>query len=1253
MNRFLYLSVVLTVGLLFSGKASAQSNYGEIRGKVIDVKTKAPVEFLDVIVQQDGITKGGGFTDENGNYTVKALGPGEYTVTAKHLEYQDEVITGVLVTSNNITYVNIEMRKADATELGEVVKRVYKTPLVEKDKNQKSFSDKDIVKLPTRSIGAIAQTSSAVNMTSGGGISFLGQRTDGTRVFVDGVAVIGSSSLPQAGQGQIDIIQSGVPAQYGDFTGGAINITTKGPSRFYRSSFEIISSSMFDRYHYNHIEYSAVGPLIIKNKGGGEEEYVALGYQFAGNIIYANDPDPRFGGMYVVKDDVLERIKENPLSPNPQGSGFVPSSSFLTANDFVREQARRNVDRLDAIAQGKLEYQPNKNTTITFYGSYNYTKALNFNYTHYLLNNEENSQTTLQTYRTYLKFTQRLRTQSADDKENEKKSLISDAFYTVRLDYQTYLTRTENPRHKDNIFDYGYVGQFTSHKAPAYTYQTSSQVFIDQKGDTVTRRGYWELTNKFVDTLITFRRSELNPLRANYTTNFFDNADELGQTVRFQTQILEGLGLLNGFSIPNTYSLWYNPGTVNVFFEKTQYERFTAYAMGEATLNLTNSHDLQFGIQYEQNIASRYAVGATQLWQLMPLLTNRHIEDLDKTTSEGIVYGGIHVYDEQGRFLDTVNYNTRINYGSQSTFDKNLRQKLIDEGRRDNNGNLYTETSFIDVNSLSPEDFSIDMFSADDLWNNGNTFIAYYGYDYKGNRQRVQPSLNAFLNDPQNRAVGSFSPIYSAAWVQDKFAFKDLIFRLGVRVERYDANQSVLKDPYSLYPIVTKGEVADLNGTAVNHPDNIGDDYAVYVNNTEQPTRIVGYRDENTWYDANGVQVNSPDVIAVETSSGRIQPMLSDPQNQIITSESFVDYDPQVNVLPRVWFSFPITTEAQFFANYDVMAQRPADGITFLPINQIFFLEQTQGGTIANGSLKPRIRTNYELGFKQKLNDYSAISIIAQYSENRNDFGLIRVYQAYPISYNTYSNIDFSTSKSFRTEYELRGKGRVSLSANYTLQFADGTGSNINSQAALIQANQPNLRTLYPLEGLDVRHKFMAILDYSFEDKANYTGPVWFGKQVFANAGANFIITAKSGTPYTRNQLAISSAQGPLGRVQRSPIDGNPNGSRLPWQFKIDANLTKSFTITKKNPKEYRSKEIQFQAYIWVQNLLNNKIIENVYAYTGLPNDDGYLNSPQGQQYISEQINAQSFVDLYKISMDNPGNYAVPRMARLGVRMYF
>ena len=44
------------------------------------------------------------------------------------------------------------------------------------------------------------------------------------------------------------------------------------------------------------------------------------------------------------------------------------------------------------------------------------------------------------------------------------------------------------------------------------------------------------------------------------------------------------------------------------------------------------------------------------------------------------------------------------------------------------------------------------------------------------------------------------------------------------------------------------------------------------------------------------------------------------------------------------------------------------------------------------------------------------------------------------------------------------------MRASYTLQFADGTGSDPNAAARLIATDQPNLRTIYPYN-YDQRHK--------------------------------------------------------------------------------------------------------------------------------------------------------------------------------------
>ena len=78
-----------------------------------------------------------------------------------------------------------------------------------------------------------------------------------------------------------------------------------------------------------------------------------------------------------------------------------------------------------------------------------------------------------------------------------------------------------------------------------------------------------------------------------------------------------------------------------------------------------------------------------------------------------------------------------------------------------------------------------------------------------------------------------------------------------------------------------------------------------------------------------------------------------------------------------------------------------------------------------------------------------------------------------------------------------------------------------------------------------------------------------------------------------------------------------------------------------------------FNVYFEFTNLLNTMNVTAVYPYTGTANDDGYLSAPEWQNAISQQVNEQSFRDLYTISMDNPYRYSAPRTIRLGVMFNF
>jgi hypothetical protein len=282
------------------------------------------------------------------------------------------------------------------------------------------------------------------------------------------------------------------------------------------------------------------------------------------------------------------------------------------------------------------------------------------------------------------------------------------------------------------------------------------------------------------------------------------------------------------------------------------------------------------------------------------------------------------------------------------------------------------------------------------------------------------------------------------------------------------------------------------------------------------------------------------------------------------------------------------------------------------------------------------------------LSKSSALTISAYYREMKNMIQLSKLYFASPTTYRTYDNIDFGTVKGFSLTYDLRRTGNVRLTASYTMQFADGTGSGSTSNAELSNTDQPSLRFILPLD-FDQRHTISVSMDYRYKDGSDYNGPMLWGKPILANAGANVVLKATSGTPYTRQKSPTQEAAaiGWQSNGQRA-VEGAVNGARTPWQMRIDLKLDKDFNV-KINDK----KKLALNVYLQIQNVLNTQNIIAVYRATGNANDDGFLQSANGKQLSASQVDQQAFVDQYYIKMQNPNNYSLPRRSRLGIRLDF
>lgn len=1227
--------------------AFAQTNFADYRVSTTDPDGK-PLEGVKVRLYLNDILKADEITDSDGNALFQTLSPGTYRVELTKEGFSPYKMEGVELSAG----LNEPLKVPMTTRMGDVVITTKaKAKVIQLEKNEQTVSGAAQLNSGRRGVAALTSTNSAI-IESRQGISVRGTRADGNGTFIDGVRAIGGGAIPSLGVDQLSVNIGGIPAMYGDLTGGAFSYTSKSATEKFVSIFEGITSTGLDPYGYNTLEGFFAGPLWVKEKKNAEgktERNVVLGFTLNGNVGYYGDPDPTRTGVYVLKEEKLRDLENQPLVFTP--NGFVHRAAYLRESDFDLLAARPTSQQYNGNLIGKLEFNPTKDINVTAFASYNYGGGRAA--TNTIMNFENNARIDNQTFRAYLAFRQNFKL--------SKESTIKSAFYTIRAEYQNTFSQSRHAKHLDNVFDYGYIGAFQAFPTPVFAYSNydaqqdpnkTPRIVRDQNGNIVQLRNYWEQVG-FVDTALRFSASDLNPVRAKYTQNVYDFYDQLGATIANPLTILMNQGLLNGYNPNNVYSLWATPGTEVGSWGKSQTERYSLFALGQMqvkpkTVNgrERTPHDLQAGFYYEQNFNRGYTLNANGLWILMRQLANKHISELD-------INNPILSYDANGVFTDTVRYNRLINYTDQSTFDRNLRNKLIAAGAKDVYGNAINESTFIDVNSYSPDQFDLTMFSADELLNNGNPYVNYFGYDYTGERKiNSKLSINDFLNNRSERNIGAFQPIYIAAWIQDQFQFKDLIFRMGLRMERYDANQSVLKDPYSLYPIRTAGEVTEINGLKIEHPGNVSSDAYVYVNDMQSPTRIIGYREGDRWFNADGSEQRNPEFLANQTSNGKIAPYLVDINKQEVTEKTFVDYTPAINLLPRIWFSFPLEPKKKtFYVSYDVLAQRPNAGASFVTIDDVYFLKFRQGTTLANGSLNSRMKTDYEVGYKQIFGSKGnkGLELSASYSEIRNDFGLFQVNQAYPVTYTTYRNIDFATITGFRGNFSVRDLGAMSVSVSYMLQFADGTGSNISSQQALIASNQPNLRTVIPLGELDIRHNLKLSTTWAWaggrdpiSKKNLYTGPKLWDKEILKFTSINIIANTYSGGPYTPTVRAVQ-----IGAVDRAQIKGVPFGARLPWQYNFDLNFTKGFQLTRNGAKN----PLNFQVFLWVNNVLNTWNVLGVFPFTGQPNDDGFLNSPQGQLLVKTQVDTQSYIDLYRLLLNSQTqNWNAPRTIRLGVR---
>lgn len=225
--------VALGFSLLIMCTAAFSQN-SEIKGIVKEKSTGEPMYNVNVYVEVGGVPYGTS-TDTNGKYTIKPLNSGVYTVRAKSLGYDDIVTTNVKLTSDKITYVDIDMVEASYALDGVVIvaerEVIHEIPLINKDEPHvqtltpkelsNSVNQKDPIKMATMLPGVTLAN-------NGKDVYIRGARPTSTQFITDGMkSITGEIGIPGLAIGAMKVYTGGVPAKYGDVNGGVIVVETK------------------------------------------------------------------------------------------------------------------------------------------------------------------------------------------------------------------------------------------------------------------------------------------------------------------------------------------------------------------------------------------------------------------------------------------------------------------------------------------------------------------------------------------------------------------------------------------------------------------------------------------------------------------------------------------------------------------------------------------------------------------------------------------------------------------------------------------------------------------------------------------------------------------------------------------------------------------------------------------------------------------------------------------------------------------
>ncbi|MGN8224291.1 TonB-dependent receptor [Gracilimonas sp. BCB1] len=251
------LSALVCFALSISFNLKAQ-DVGTITGTVVDAESGETLIGVNVVLQGTTI---GTSTNLDGQYTIRNIEQGSYTLEVSYISFQKQTITGVEVNSGQVTKLDITLQP-ETEMLDDVI--ITAEAILDNEagllrQRQKAISFSDAISAESISSSGSGDAAGALKKVVGASV------VDGKYVFIRGLGDrytsthLNGSELPSADPNrksfQLDIFPSNLlenivtlktftPDKPGNFSGGLVDIATKDfPEQF---SFQASASTGFN-----------------------------------------------------------------------------------------------------------------------------------------------------------------------------------------------------------------------------------------------------------------------------------------------------------------------------------------------------------------------------------------------------------------------------------------------------------------------------------------------------------------------------------------------------------------------------------------------------------------------------------------------------------------------------------------------------------------------------------------------------------------------------------------------------------------------------------------------------------------------------------------------------------------------------------------------------------------------------------------------------------------------------------------------